>query len=114
MEVAILLRGAEVNEILEMKRAGLSVTGISNAIGIDRKTVRKYLDIAETPTDGPRAPRPRILDPFRPYIDQRLAAGVWNGAVLLRELRERGYGGGYTVVTDYLRPLRKAAQRVAV
>jgi transposase len=114
MEVAILLRGAEVKDIQEMKRAGLSVTGISKAIGIDRKTVRKYLDNSKTPTYTPRAPRPRILDPFKPYLDQRLAAGIWNAAVLLRELRERGYKGGYTILTDYLHPLRQEAHRVAV
>src|SRR5713226_6083903 len=114
MEVAILLRGAEVKDIQEMKRAGLSVTGISKAIGIDRKTVRKYLDNSKTPTYTPRVPRPRILDPFKPYLDQRLAGGVWNAAVLLRELRERGYKGGYTILTDYLHPLRQEAHRVAV
>jgi len=27
---------------------------------------------------------------------------------------ERGYGGGYTILTDYLRPQREAARQVAV
>jgi hypothetical protein len=39
---------------------------------------------------------------------------VWNGQVLLRELRERGYDGGYTLLTDWLRPQRQSAQTVAV
>jgi len=26
--------------------------------------------------------------------------------VLLRELRQRGYSGGYTILNDYLQPLR--------
>jgi hypothetical protein len=29
--------------------------------------------------------------------------------VLLRELRERGYDGGYTVLKDYLQPQREHA-----
>jgi len=51
---------------------------------------------------------------FLPYIEDRLKAGVWNARVLLRELRERGYGGGYTILTDWLRPQRESARVVAV
>ena len=29
--------------------------------------------------------------------------------LLLRELRKRGYDGGYTILTDWLRPQREAA-----
>jgi transposase len=34
--------------------------------------------------------------------------------VLLRELRERGYRGGYTTLKDYLQPKREAARATAV
>jgi transposase len=34
--------------------------------------------------------------------------------VSLRELRERNYAGGYTILTDWLRPQRSAARVVAV
>lgn len=43
-----------------------------------------------------------------------MASGVWNAAVLLRELRERGYEGGYTILTDWLRPQRQNAGVIAV
>jgi transposase len=46
-----------------------------------------------------------------------LKAGVWNGKVLLRELRERSYTGyteGYTILTDGLRLQREASYAVAV
>ena len=114
MEVAALIRGGNVNDINEMKRAGLSVSAISKTIGVDRKTVRKYLDNVKTPRYGPRAPRRTLLDPFKAFLQQRLAAGVWNAVVLLRELKKQGYEGGYTILTDYLHPLRDEAQRVAV
>lgn len=70
------------------------------------KTIRKYLgkEPGTAPTYGPRAPRPSKLDGYKPYLDERLQVGVWNAVVLLRELRERGYGGRYTILTDYLRP----------
>jgi transposase len=103
-----------VNDIHQLKREGLSINQISALTGHDRKTVRKYLTQPATPQYGPRTKRAGILAPFEPFLKERLAAGVWNGVVLLRELRERGYTGQYTVVKDYLRPLRQQAQAVAV
>jgi transposase len=114
-EVPTLLRGKDVQEIEELKRQGLSINAISKMTGNDRKTIRKYLAQPEgTPVYGPREQRPSKLDIFKTYIEDRLKAGVWNARVLLRELRKRGYGGGYTILTDWLRPQRKAARAGAV
>jgi hypothetical protein len=41
------------------------------------------------PEYGPRAAQPSKLDAFKPYLEERLRAGVWNARVLWRELRER-------------------------
>lgn len=109
-----MLRGRDVKELEELKRQGLSLSQISRLSGYDPKTIRKYLRAPGVPQYGPRAPRPTKLDPFRTYIDQRLQQGVWNAAVLLTEIKERGYAGGYTQLKDYLRPLRRAAYTVAV
>jgi transposase len=54
------------------------------------------------------------LEPYKSYLAERRQAGVWNARVLLRELRERGYAGSYTILKDYLRPQRQAAWAVAV
>ncbi len=110
-----LLRGKDVQEIEELKRQGLSIKAISKLTGCDRKTIRKYLAQPEAaPVYGPREPRPSKLDGFKTYIEERLKAGVWNARVLLRELRKRGYAGSYTILTDWLRPLRESARVVAV
>jgi hypothetical protein len=37
-----------------------------------------------------------------------------NAQVLLREIRQRGYGGGYTILKDWLHPQRSAAYAAAV
>lgn len=106
-----------MHDIQEFKRQGLSITQIQELTGYDRKTIRKYLDNPTTPHYGPRRtakPRARLLSPFIPYLQQRLSAGVWNAVVLFREIKARGYPGGYTVVKDFLRPQRKEAQTVAV
>ncbi len=106
-----------MEEINELRRQGLSVQAISKLLGYDRKTVRKYLlRPAGRPVYGPRpavAPASR-LEPFKGYLNERLRAGVWNAQVLLRELRQRDYRGGYTILTDWLRPQREAASVVAV
>jgi hypothetical protein len=110
-----LLRSAEVNEIQELKRQGLSICAIAAVTGFDRKTVRRYLaDPVKQPRYGPRPKRAGPLEEFKSYIDDRLSASVWNAVVLLRELRERGYRGGYTILKDYLQPKREAARATAV
>jgi hypothetical protein len=44
------------------------------------------------------------LQAFEPYLRQRLAAfPQLTGRRLHRELRELGYSGGYTILTDLLR-----------
>ena len=109
-----MLRGGDVQEITELRRQGLSITQIGILTGFDRKTIRKYLGNPKRPRYGPRPKRGSGLEPFHAYLDERLAAGVWNAVVLLAELKERGYPGGYTVLKDYLRPLRRQATTVAV
>jgi transposase len=105
----------EVNKMEELRRSGLSVTAIAEVTGFDRKTVRKYLLHPELePRYKPRPGAPSQLDPFTPYIEERLAAGVWNAVVLTRELRERNYSGGYSTVKEYLQPKREAARTAAV
>jgi transposase len=103
-----------VHDIQELKRQGLSITQIAAHTGFDRRTIRKYLAQPATPRYGPRTPRPTRLDPFHSYLKGRLAAGVWNAKVLLREIQERGYTGGYTALKDYLQPQRREAAVVAV
>ena len=89
-----MLRGGDVQEVQELRRQGLSITQISTLTGFDRKTIRKYLADPRLPRYGPRPQRGSHREPFRAYLDERLAAGVWNAVVLLRELKTRGYDGG--------------------
>jgi len=98
-----------------MKREGLSTRAISELTGYDRKTVRKYLLKPEAvPSYGPRAVQPSKLEPHKPYLEDRLKAGVWNAQVLLREIRQRGYQGGCTILKDWMQPQRAAGMATAV
>jgi transposase len=104
-----------VQELKELQRQGMSIQAISKLTGWDRKTIRKYVQAAGVvPEYGPRPAQPSKLDAFKPYLEERLRAGVWNAQVLLRELRERNYSGGYTILKDWLQPQREATRTVAV
>jgi len=110
-----MFRGRDVHEIEELKMQGFSLRAISDLTGYDRKTIRKYLISPEAvPVYGPRPKPESKLDPFKEFLQERMRAGVWNAQVLLQEIRQRNYAGGYTILSDWLRPQRESARVVAV
>ena len=108
---ALVFRLGEIVMILDLHRQGLSVSAIARRTGLDRKTVSKYVERGlEPPVYGPRQPRATLLDPFSRYLRERVAAfPELSGRRLHRELRDLGYAGGYTRLTDFLRDVRPAA-----
>lgn len=98
----------EVMKILDLNRQGLSVSEIARQTGRDRKTVAKYIERGlEPPVYSPRPSRATLLEPYHAYLRQRVAAypGL-SGRRLLREIRDNGYTGSYTILTDFLREER--------
>ena len=94
--------------IHDLRRQGMGISAIARHTGLDRKTVRKYLEQGmQGPRYGPRQPRPRLLEPYEDYLRQRVTKceGL-SGRRLMRDIVERGYAGGYTAVTDFLREVR--------
>ena len=96
--------------ILELHRQGVSISAIARRVELDRKTVRRYIAQGlEPPAYGPRQPLVSKLRAFEPFLRERLAAfPQLSGRRLHRELRDLGYSGGYTILTDLLRELRPA------
>ena len=93
-------------EIHVLKAQGLSERQIARTLGISRNTVARYLAAAEAPSYKLRQPRPTKLDPFKPYIKQRVAEAHpdWIPApALLRELRLLGYSGQLRQLQEFLR-----------
>jgi len=93
----------------------MSIRAISKLTGWDRKTIRKYFQQPRAlPEYGPRRAQASNFDPFKPYLEERMRAGVCKARFLLRELRERNYEDGYTIQKDWLEPQRKATRTMAV
>jgi transposase len=91
-----MLTGGELFVILDLHRAGSSVSAIARRLDLDRKTVRKYIERGLEPQRyGPRAPRPTKVDPYIPFLRDRIQAfPQLSGIRLLREIRALGYLGG--------------------
>src|ERR671929_101534 len=70
---------------------------IAAALGGHPKPSSRALTRESTPTPQ-RARRGSKLDPYNPMVDQLLAAGLWNGVVILRALHAAGYTGSSTIL----------------
>lgn len=100
--------------IRRMKNAdGLTMREIARALRVHRKTVRRALE-SETgaPANSDRGPRAGAkLEPYKPYLKSRLEEYPDLKAIkLLKEIRQRGYAGGHTVLKDYLHGIRAGRQ----
>ena len=99
-----------MKEIYEMHGQGHSARAIAQELGLARNTVLKYLKSPEAMRPKPRPPRGSKLDPYAEHIDRRMAEGLENYVVLLRELRALGYAGSYNTVVEYVKPRRRGRQ----
>lgn len=109
-----MLGGGKVKRILELYRDGMSIHDIVRTIGISRNTVRYYVRNPGVRVRRRHVKRLSKLESFEKYLSERMAEGVFNCTVLFRELRERGYVGGYTILKDYVKPFRQMRPPKAV
>ena len=99
-------RYAEIRGRLD---AGESLSGISRATGLDRKTVQRFARAGSAEELlGKATSRESKLDDFTPYLRQRWNDGVTDAAALHAELREQGWAGSEQTVRRYVRPFRQA------
>ena len=107
-----MLKEESVMEISILHRQGESIRGIARQLGVSRNTVRAYLRQDASPVYGPRLDRASELDPYKPYIEQRLAAARphWVPAsVIDREIRHQGYSGSIRLLRYYMATLKPVA-----
>jgi len=122
-----------LRELVYRLRVGASQRAIAHDLGLARMTVQKYaqlaaaagyLDAAQPLPDsaeltarlGPLAQPPRVpssVEPYRPLVEELLAAGVEMMTIFDR-LRERGYTGSYSSIRRFAHTLQPAKPKAVV
>jgi transposase len=105
------------NEIIRMFYSRASHRRIAKMLGVDRKTVARVIAEHEQARSGApakkRKPRASLVDPFEDNVIQLLERYPEITAVrMLEELRRLGFKGGYTIVKEYLRDLRRHPRKL--
>lgn len=92
--------------IRDLYSQGFSISEIARKTGFDRKTVKKYIRLKTLPEPEKRPGRKSKLDPFKPYILEKLKEDPYTAARLFREIKEMGFDGGKTIVKDFVQKVR--------
>jgi transposase len=107
-------------EISVLVRQGLAIRAIARQMGCSRNTIRRHLKSQaqrQPIVYGLRAERVGKLAPFEAFLRERVDAARphWIPAiVLLREIREQGYTGGYSILTSFLLTLKSKVNEAVV
>jgi len=91
---------------------GLTISEISRETGHCRKTVRKYIREKEYQSFERKSKRKSKLDPYKDYIDARLARYNLSAVRIMEEIEEMGYDGGYSTVKSYVKMVKRTTRRV--
>jgi len=91
-------RDARFAEAARLREQGFSIRAVALTLGVERKTVRRWLRAGHAPTWRHADRGSSILDPHRAWLEERWQAGCRNTAALWRELKRRGFPGQYSTV----------------
>jgi len=103
-------RHARFDAVLALLGAGASQREVAATLGLSRVTVAKYARAGTCPTPTSRR-RTSAVDPYRPHLAARWAAGCRDSAALFQEIQALGFAGGRSTVADYLAAWRTGPRR---
>jgi transposase len=95
-------------QVRALHRQGLSGRQIAARLGIDRGTVKRFIERDSFPERAERRYR-RTTDAFAEYLAQRVGEGCRNAARLFEDLKARGYCGSYYAVRRQVARWRRPA-----
>ena len=87
------------------EQKGLSANQIAEELGLDPRTVSKWLKENRFRQRAPVC-RPSKLDPFKGSIVRMLETHPYSAAQILQKICEEGFDGRYTIVKDYVSRVR--------
>jgi transposase len=91
-------------------RQGLSIIQTADALGLHRGTVSKWCR-REHYRPPPRVKRASRLDPYKSLIVRWLETHPLSTQQIFQRLRVAGYGGGLSILKDYVRRVRPPKQK---
>ncbi len=100
-----LIEESQWGAIRALRQRGRSKKAIARELGLDIKTVRKWLGQEWKAQQRPN--RDRGLDGYREFLFARAPEVGFNAVVLSREVRAKGYGGSARSVRRYIQPWRR-------
>jgi hypothetical protein len=97
--LARLRRQAWYEEVVELYRHGKSIAAIAQHLQMSPTTVRKFVYAGAFPERSAHRSRRIVrLEPYLPYLEQRVQQGCENASLLWQEICEQGFTHGYKVV----------------
>ncbi len=107
-----MIERRSVMDIWTLQRQGYSHREIGRRLGLDRRTVKKYIVSQELPRyrGGPRGSK---LAPYHGMIRDWLGQEDYTAQRLHRMVTEQGYAGSYETVKRYVRRVKGERSRVA-
>lgn len=109
-----MIRSGLILMIKDLAAKGKSAYAIGQEIGVSKNTARKYMQQPAQQHGLKGVLKGSKLDPYKPYLDEWMAQGIFNCVVLLERLRDLGYDGGMSIVKTYVHPHRPAKAAPAV
>ena len=96
-----------------LKDSGLSLSAIARKLGLNRKTVSRYMASDQPPEYAGRPPGASKVRPHLPYLRRRWIEGCHNARTLYREVVKRGYSGSERHIRKAVQPWRRGTGRPA-
>jgi transposase len=88
--------------VIELHGLGYTQCAISAEVGIERKTIRRWLRAGQFPERKPPTGRRSHVREFHDYLQQRWNDGCHNATRLFEEIRTRGYRGSRQMVSHHV------------
>jgi len=88
-------------------RHAISISQVARENGINWRTAKKYMQSPRPPKYKTRCQKTGKLDPFKDYIKEMLEDYPYSAKRIMEKIKKKGYTGSYTLVKDFVHPLKK-------
>jgi transposase len=99
--------------VKELYKLGVSKSEIGRRLGLDFRTVAKYIKADECPIYAGGRSGSSLLAPYMDYMTRRWDEGCHNATRIWREIRKQGFDGSRRIVGEWATEKRKSASASA-